>query len=262
VLQKLEYATSPNRHIHVKCNRSNKRSSVPVTTRLCAFLATVTRSFSETYDSYTPSDSSSRTSINGVIHNRSSKETIQSAFQESISNSSVAASSTHKDPLGVSSVSHHHHSDSSRRGRVPYHRKSFHSLSRNRLFVSKINLCLLCGPPTSPPNPSAVLRQVPLRRQKFRSRSLSSLEDETESSLFYTPRSSWAVAPSLTTNLSPSPIPSPVPAVPASPPLGDGDSQPLATTFHSRHTLNQTCLFYSTPNGSYGYHIIVHIALP
>ncbi len=47
----------------------------------------------DTYDSYTPSISSSRTSRNGSLYRKSSNETIQS-YQESISNSSVHTTST------------------------------------------------------------------------------------------------------------------------------------------------------------------------
>src|SRR6266849_3844405 len=83
------------------------------------------RSRKTTYDSYTPSVSSRRTSRNGALYRISSKETIQS-YNGSISNSSVHTTSTaatrkdlfdypERGPGGVASISH---------------RKSFHSLEK------------------------------------------------------------------------------------------------------------------------------------
>ena len=60
----------------------------------CSFLATMGFfSRKETYDSYTPSVSSSRTSRNRSLHRKTSKEAIQS-YRGSISNSSVHTTST------------------------------------------------------------------------------------------------------------------------------------------------------------------------
>lgn len=73
--------------------------------------------------------------------------------------------------------------------------------------------------------PESNLATTSTSRHKFRSPSLSSLEDEAESSVPSTPPS-MSITPTLITQ---SPSPSPFYAVTHSPPLYDGVSEPLAT---------------------------------
>ena len=60
----------------------------------------ISSSQKETYQSNTPSGSSSRTSIDGVLHHRSSKGTIQSYLSNSSVHTTTAA--IHEDLFGVS----------------------------------------------------------------------------------------------------------------------------------------------------------------
>jgi hypothetical protein len=149
------------------------------------------------YDSYTPSGSSSRTSINRVLHRRSrrsssSKETSIRSPQGSISNFSFHSATAANDK-------DQHDYDTSNTSSISDH-KYFHSLEK----------------PTF----------------GFRNQSLSTLgtirgpKSERTSTALSTPRSSQAIAPTLIRDSSPSPVY----AIPPSPSSGDGDSQPFATT--------------------------------
>ncbi|KAH9989839.1 hypothetical protein BJV77DRAFT_1015447, partial [Russula vinacea] len=152
----------------------------------------------ETYDSYPPSGSSNRTSINSVLHDISARESIQSQ-EGSISNFSVhstTASTLYKELIGNLG-----------QGGKPT------SSSRNQC----LSVCTTCGAES---NRSSTATSAP---------SLLSLEDvaeTTESSLPLTPDPSQAIASTLITD--PSSSPTHVYAVPPLPSPGDGDSQTLA----------------------------------
>ncbi|KAH9990612.1 hypothetical protein BJV77DRAFT_605980 [Russula vinacea] len=157
----------------------------------------------ETHESYTRPVSSSCTSINGVLHRRPSKETIQSQ-EGSISNFSFhsATAAIDKDRLdlfGQGHLSNHSSNTSNDQDPSISDHKSAYSLEK----------------PT-----------FGFRNQSL-STSVSSLEDEAESSPPSTPCTPCVVAPTLIAG--PSPSPSPVHADPPSHSSGDGDSQPLAT---------------------------------
>ena len=176
-----------------------------------------------TYDSYTPSGSSSssprssRTSINGALYHKSSGETLQS-HQESISNSSVHTSTgaVGKDPYELAeqdpSGSDH---------------KSLHSLLKTTFDFRNQSLSTVYSIRDPESNRGSTAISTPW----YSLSSIPSLESEAESSssLFFTPRSSLPLFPTLSTDPSPSPSPSPVYAVLPSPPLGDGDSQLSST---------------------------------
>ncbi|KAF8479724.1 hypothetical protein DFH94DRAFT_745414, partial [Russula ochroleuca] len=168
----------------------------------------------ETRDSYPPSSSSNRASIDEV-HGISStgRESIQSQ-QESISNYSVHSTtvSIHKDFFDLSGQGDQDPSSSN------YKYLSFQKPTsgfRNQC----LSVCTTCEPES---NRSSTATSAP---------SLLSLEDEAETaetSPPSTPHPSRAIASTLITDPSPSPSPSPVYAVPPLPSLGDGDSQTLA----------------------------------
>jgi hypothetical protein len=184
------------------------------------------RSRKKIYESNTPSVSSSRTSMNGALYRRSSKETVQS-YRGSISNSSMHTTSTaatRKDvldyseqgPDGVHSISHS---------------KSFHFLEKSMLLSrnqsqSTVGTIREAGSVRSSTTTST-------SEQETRSLNVTSFEDEDESPLLSTPRSSVY---NLSTLPEPSPSSSRICGVPPSTPLGDpltkpyGDSQPFATT--------------------------------
>ena len=170
-----------------------------------------------TYDSYTPSSSSSSsprsscTSINVALYHKSSEETLQS-HQGSISNSSVHTftGAIVKDPFERQDPSSSDH-------------KSLHSVLKRGFDFRNQSLSTVCSIRDPESNRSSTATST-LPGHSF---ILTSLEDETESSssLYFTPRSSLAISPALITD--PSPSPSPVYAVLPSPPLDDdGDSQP------------------------------------
>jgi hypothetical protein len=186
------------------------------------------RSRKNTYDSYTPPVSSSRT-MNGALYRRSSKETIQS-YKGSISNFSVHTTSTvatRKDlidrseqgPGGVPSISD---------------RKSFHSLDKPTFRLrnqSQSTVGTICetGSVRSSTGTST-------SKQENRSSNITSSEDEASDedvSPQSTPRSSVY---NLSILPEPSPSSSPIYGVPPSTPLGDpltkpyGGSQPFAIT--------------------------------
>jgi hypothetical protein len=128
---------------------------------------------SQTYDPHTPSDSSSRTSISGVLYHKSSKETIQSPHG-SISNSSDHTSASKdtipKDVFGLSEqgpfpvVSRH--SRTHPLAQIPLLLITNPStLSQNRLLISEINLCLVYAPSASPT--PVVLPLVPHQGSRF-----------------------------------------------------------------------------------------------
>ncbi|KAF8488851.1 hypothetical protein F5888DRAFT_1274100 [Russula emetica] len=185
----------------------------------------------ETYDSNTPSDLSSRTSMNGpgALYRRSSKGTTIQPNRESISNSSVHTTSTaatRKDlfdcseqgPGGVPSISH---------------RKSLHSLDKptfrfKNQSQSTVGTVRNAGSiRTSTANSTS--------KQKIRPLNVPSFEDEDsdESPLPSTTRSSIYT---LSTLPEPSPRSSRIYGVIPSTPLDDpltkpyGDSQPFSTT--------------------------------
>ena len=177
----------------------------------------------ETYDSYTPSVSSSA-SMNGVLHRKSSMETIQSQ-EGSISNFSFHSATAAIDNKDLSGQGHlSNYSSNSYSGQDPY-RKSFHSFEKPTFRFRNQSLSTVCTirEPESDRNSTATSTS----RQRFRSLSDSSLEDDAESSPPTTPRSSRAITPTLTTG--PNSSPSHVHADPPSLPSGDGDSRPLAT---------------------------------
>jgi hypothetical protein len=181
--------------------------------RVCAFLATMSISSQNvTYDSYTPSGSSSsnRTSINGALYHKSSEESLQS-YQGSISNSSAHTSTAanDKDPFELSGQDpvFHHSSDSSS-GRDPSisDHKSFHSLLKTPFAFRNQSVSTVCTTREPESNRSSTAASTP--SQKSRSLSILSLENEAESSLPSTSRSSPTI-PILITDPSPSPSPSP-----------------------------------------------------
>ena len=122
----------------------------------------------ENHDSYPLSGPSNRTSINGVLQDISSRESIQSQ-EGSISNFSVHSTTVaiHKDLFDLSGQGGTF---------LPYYTTFRHpvakippflitnisTLSRNRLSVSEINLCLPY-PPSVSPNPTVVPLQLPRR---------------------------------------------------------------------------------------------------
>jgi hypothetical protein len=167
-----------------------------------------------TYDSYTPSSSSSSsprsscTSINVALYHKSSEETLQS-HQGSISNSSVHTftGAIVKDPFERQDPSSSDH-------------KSLHSVLKRSFDFRNQSLSTVCSIRDPESNRSSTATSTPPRHSFI----LTSLEDETESSssLYFTPRSSLAIFPTLITD----PSPSPVCAVLPSPLLDDdGDSQ-------------------------------------
>lgn len=185
----------------------------------------------ETYDSDTPSSSSSRTSIDGfVLHYRSSKETIQT-YQGSISNSSAHTNTAviHEDLFGFSeqgplpSVSHHSSDLTNTRLSLIGDGKSLYSLEKQTSGSRNQSQSTVCTIPEPESNGGATATST--QGHEFRSLNRSSVEDEDESFHPSTARYSRDIASTLTTDLCPSSIY----AVPHSPPLDDGDSQPLAT---------------------------------
>ena len=201
----------------------------PCDTGVSVFPATmILPSRKETYDSYTPSVSSSA-SMTGVLHHRSSKETIQSQ-EGSISNfsSHSATAAIDKDLFNVSRQGHlSNHSSNTSNGRDPSisDYKSSHSLEKPTFRFRNESLSTVCTISEPESDRSSTATSTP--RHRFRSLSVSSLEDDAESSPPSTPRSSWAITPILITY--PSPFLSPVNTVPPSSSLDDGDSQPLTT---------------------------------
>jgi hypothetical protein len=182
------------------------------------------RSQKRTHDSYTPS-SSSRTSRNGALYRRSSKETIQSS-KGSISNSSVHTTST--------AATRKDFFDRSEQGSDEVfsisHRKSLHSLEKRTFrFRNQSQSTVGTIRETGSVRSSTT---TPTSKQEIRSSNISSFEDEDESSLPPTPRSSVY---NLSTLPEPSPSPNRIYGVPSSTPLDDsltnpyGDSQPFAT---------------------------------
>ena len=207
----------------------------------------------ETYDSYTPSASSSRTSINGVLHHRSSKETIQSP-QGSISNFSVNSPTTsiYKDMLNFSVQSpllpvSCQPSDSSSSGRDPSisDHKYLHSLEKRTFGFRNQPLSPVCTIRDDESDCSSTASSTP--RQNFRSLSLASLGDVAESSPPSSPGSSRATAPPLITD--PSPGPSPVDTLPPSTPLDD----PLMDSFLPRHMSTESRFRNKKPETSSPY---------
>ena len=178
-----------------------------------------------TYDSYTPSGSSSSsprssscTSINGALYHKSSEETLQS-HQESISNSSVHTSTAAIDKdrfelFGQDPSSSDH--------------KSLHSLLKTTFDFRNQSLSTVCSIRDPESNRGSSAISTPW----YSLSSLPSLESEAESSssLFFTPRSSLHIFPTLSTDPSPSPSPSPVHAVLPSPPLDDDGGSQLSST--------------------------------
>ena len=121
----------------------------------------------ETYDSYPPSGPSNRTSINGVLHDVSARESIQSQ-EGSISNFSVHSVTVdiHKEFFDLSGqggalppVSHPLRTHPV--AKIPLFLITNISLTRNRLLVSEINVCLYAPPAGS--DPIVVLLQLPHR---------------------------------------------------------------------------------------------------
>jgi hypothetical protein len=162
----------------------------------------------ETYDSNTPSGSSSRTSANRVPHKRSSKATIQS-HEESISNFSVrtATPAIHKDVLGLSGQGplppDSNYSSHTSSGRAPSISdcKSFESLQKPTFGFRNQSVSTIREPES---NHSSTATST--SKQKFRSLNLPSLENEADSSLPSTRDFSRAIAPTLITDPSPSPV--------------------------------------------------------
>ena len=166
------------------------------------------RSRKKTYDSYTPSVSSSSTSMKGALYRTSSKETIQS-YKGSISNFSVHTTSTtatRKDlidrseqgPGGVLSISD---------------RKSFHSLDKPTFRLrnqsqSTVSTIREAGSVRSSTATST-------SKQEISSSNITSSEDEDESPQS-TPRSSVY---NLSTLPGPSPSSSPTGIYGVTPPL-------------------------------------------
>ena len=207
------------------CDAYNMHS--PCDTGVFVFPATmILPSRKETYDPYTPSVSSSP-SINGVLHHRSSKETIQSQ-EGSISHFSFhsATAAIDKDLFDLSRQEHLlNHSSITSNGRDPStisDYKSFHSLKKPTFRFRNQSLSTVCTISEPESDRSSTATSTP--RHRFHSLSVSSLEDDAESSPPSTPRSSRAITPILITY--PSPFLSPVNAVPPCS-LDDGDSQPL-----------------------------------
>ena len=188
----------------------------------------------ETYDSYTPSCPSSRTSVNGVLLvHRSSKETIQS-YQGSISNSTfhtnyVTTAAIDEDLAGLSRQGPlplvPNHPSNSPSGRVSISdNKSFHSLEKMSSELRNQSLSTVCTIREYESNHNSTMSSIPM--WNFCSPSLSYLQDEAESFLPSTPSYSRAIAPTLISD----PGSSRIPVYVDSPtfPLDDDDSQPLA----------------------------------
>ena len=118
---------------------------------------------------YPLSGPSNRTSINGVLQDISSRESIQSQ-EGSISNFSVHSTTVaiHKDLFDLSGQggtflpSHTTFRTHPVAKIPPFLITNIFTLSRNRLSVSEINLCLLY-PPSASPNPTVVPLQLPRR---------------------------------------------------------------------------------------------------
>ena len=176
----------------------------------------------ETDDYYTPSGLPSRTSINGVLDRRSSKETIQ-LYQRSISNSSFhsnhATAAIDEDVFDPSRqgplplVSHHSIDSSSDRVFI-FDDKSFYSLDKMSGFRNQ-SLSTVCKTHEHQSNRNSTASFIPM-------------QDQAEFFLPSTPSSSRAIAPTLITDPSPSQIPVYVGPPTPTPSLDDGDSQPLA----------------------------------
>ena len=146
----------------------------------------------ETYDFNTPSDSLNRTSTNRTLYRRYSIESIQS-FRGSISNSSVHNTSTAATREDLFDFSEHGP------GGFPStsHRKSFHSLQKPTFPIrnESIRTIYEAGSTRSSTATST--------SQEIRSLKIPSFEDEDESPLPSTPRSSVH---------NPSPLPEPSPS--------------------------------------------------
>ena len=204
------------------CVRLEAHKSLCITTM-------VFRSPKRTHDSYTPSVSSSpsRTSSNGALYRRSSNETIQS-YKGSISNSSTHTTSTaatRKDlidcleqgPGGAPSIS-------DRKSLYSLEKPRFHFRNQSQSTVGTIRDV------RSVRNSTATSTS----EQEIRPPNIPSFEDEDESSLSSTPRSSVY---NLSTTL-PGPDPSSsrtygvLPSIPSDDPLTKpyGDPRPFATT--------------------------------
>jgi hypothetical protein len=100
--------------------------------------------------------------------------------------------------------------------------KSFHSLVKQTFGFRNQSLSTVCT--TREPDSSSSFAASPTPRRPLCSVSLSSLEDEAESSLPSTPLSSLIANPGPNRRPRPGSRPSPVYAVPPSPPLDNGDS--------------------------------------
>ena len=170
----------------------------------------------ETHDSNTPSDSSSRTSMNGAQYRRSSKRTTIQSYQGSISNSSGHTTSTAaspRDPLFNNSEQNS--------GGAPsiYYPKSTHSREKatfrfRNQSQSTVGTIREAGSVSSYTATSS-------SKQTTRSLNTPSFEGEDEFPLPSTPRSSPY-------NLStlPEPSPSRIYGVPPSTPLDDPSTKP------------------------------------
>ncbi len=167
----------------------------------------------DTCDSFTPSISSSRTSRNGSLYRKSSKESIQS-YQESISNSSVHTTSTAAtrkellDCLGQGSDG-----DTDPKSLHAFEKPTFGFRNQSQSTVGTIREAEFDSNSTPPSTPKPDL---------FSLDDLS-FEDEVESSLPSSPRSS---VHSLSKLPDPSPRPSHIYGVPPSTPPDDPSTKP------------------------------------
>ena len=170
----------------------------------------------ETYDSNTPSELSSRTSMNGAQHRRSSKRTTIRSYQGSISNSSVHTTSTAATRNDIFD-----NSENGPGGAPSIDGKSFHSLEKSifrfrnqsQSTVSTIREAGSVGSHTATSS----------SEQEIRSLNMPSFEGEDESSLHSSPRSSLY---SLSTLHEPSPSSSRIYGDPPSIPLDDPSTKP------------------------------------
>jgi hypothetical protein len=189
--------------------------TINAVTSLCATMSL--SSHKETYDSYSPSVLSNRSSIYGVLHDVSARESVQSQ-EGSISNFSVH-STTDKDLYDLSGQGEFlppvlHYSLNSSSGQDPsvsdYKYLSYQKPTsgfRNQC----LSVCTTCEPES---NRGSTATFAP---------SLLSLEDEAE-----TAESSPPSTPHTSRAIASSPSPTPVYADPPLPSLGEGDSQTLA----------------------------------
>jgi hypothetical protein len=182
---------------NAQANDYNKHS--PTARTLFAFPATMSFfSRKVTYSSYAPSG---RTSINGVLHHRSSKATSIQSHQESISNSSIhtVTAAIHRDHSGrgsLPSVSN----DPSESSSISDH-KSFQHLQKTTFDLQNQSLSTLST--TREPESNGGFTTISTQRQEFRSLSLSSLEDENETSPPSSPHVFRDIDSTLTTDPNP-----------------------------------------------------------